>query len=59
MSKIEKYGLIGIAILLVVAIIVSAVVSVKPKTSELSNDPDTIYNNAQIESESIKDSEKG
>ena len=59
MSKIEKYGLIGIAILLVVAIIVSAVVSVKPKTSELSNDPDTIYNDAQIESESIKDSEKG
>lgn len=59
MSKSEKYGLIGILVLLVVAIVVSGIISVKNDSEELSNDGDEIYNNAQAESSSVKEDEKG
>ena len=59
MSKSEKYGLIGILTLLLVALIVSAVVKVNNKSQELSTDAEAIYNNAQNESAAITDEEKG
>lgn len=59
MSKSEKYGLIGILVLLVVAIVVSGIISVKNDSEEISNDGDEIYNNAQVESAAVKENEKG
>ena len=59
MSKSEKYGLIGIWTLLLVALIVSAVVKVNNKSQELSTDAEAIYNNAHNESAAITDEEKG
>ena len=61
MSKSEKYGLIGIIVVLLIAVLVSGLVKVneKEETKELSNDGDVIYNNAQTESAAVKDSEKG
>ena len=61
MSKSEKYGLIGILTVLVIALVICALVSVKDKgtsTEELSNDPETIYANAQKESAEVTDTEK-
>ncbi|MBQ6497648.1 MAG: conjugal transfer protein TraF [Bacilli bacterium] len=59
MSKSEKYGLIGILTLLVVVIVISCFVKVKPQTGELSNDGDVIFENAQKESSAVADAEKG
>ena len=59
MSKSEKYGLIGIGVILVILIIVSCVVKVDNKDKELSNDSEVVLNNAQNESEAVVDSEKG
>ena len=64
MSKSEKYCLVGILTILVIALIVSALVTSndKGKTTsggELSNDPDVIYENAQKESAAIAEDEKG
>ena len=59
MSKSEKYGLIGILTILLIAIIVSGVVKVNNKDDKLANDAETIINNAQRESTAVSDSEKG
>lgn len=53
----KTYIIIGI-VLLFVLIILSAVVTKKEETTELSNDPDVIYENAQKESAAVKDNEK-
>ena len=59
MSKSEKYGLIGILALLLIAVIVSALIGTKSDTKEVSNDSNSILDNAQAESAAVKDNEKG
>ena len=60
MNKSEKYGLIGILVILIVLLIISSVVNVNKKdNTKLSNDSDVILENAQNESDAVKDSEKG
>ena len=59
MSKSEKYGLIGILALLAIVLVISCFVKAKPGTSELSDDGDVVYENAQKESAAVQDSEKG
>lgn len=58
MSKAEKYGLIGIGVVLVILIIVSCVIKVDKKEKELSNDANVVLENAQAESAAVVDDEK-